>query len=134
MVTLFLSLTGFFALNFIGFILYKIYFYKIIEPEDVPKFLFIFIFIIEFFSFIIRPFSLAIRLFANMLSGHMLLVLVVIFLLYLAQFLPIFSGALFDSLLKSLFLLEVAICFIQAYVFLILFLTYIEEVYNLWNK
>lgn len=86
MITLFLSLTGFFALNLIGFSLYKLFFYKIIEPEDVPPSLFIFIFVIEFFSFIIRPFSLAIRLFANMLAGHMLLVLISIFILFICKY------------------------------------------------
>lgn len=133
-ITLFLSLTSFFSLIFIGFLLYKVFFYKIVEPEDVPRILFFFIFIIEFFSFIIRPFSLAIRLFANMLAGHMLLVLITIFILFICKYWIIVAPVLLSTILLSLTLLEIVICFIQTYVFVVLFLTYMDQVYSLWTK
>jgi len=134
LITIFFSLSGFLALNIIGILLYKLYFYKIIEPEDVPKILFIAIFIIEFFSFLIRPFSLGIRLFANMLAGHMLLVLITIFILFIINFWIFFAPFFFSSILLFLIILEIIICFIQTYVFVILFLTYMEQLYNLWMK
>lgn len=131
-VAFFLALVFFVFLLTIGVALYKIYFYKIIEPENVPKSLFILILIIEFFSFLIRPFSLAIRLFANMLAGHLLLMLVGIFILFICKFWILFAPFFISTILISLNCLEFAICFIQSYVFLILFLTYIEEVYKLF--
>jgi len=85
-ITIFLAMVSFFGLIFVSILLYKLFSYKLIEPEDVPKSLFFFIFLIEFFSFFIRPFSLAIRLFANMLAGHMLLVSITIFILFLVKY------------------------------------------------
>ena len=134
MITLFLSLTIFCSLITIGFILYKFYLYKIIEPENIPIQLFWFILIIEFFSFLIRPFSLAIRLFVNMLSGHMLLVLTAIFILFICKYWLIFMPFFSSSIMLCLILLEIGVCFIQSYVFVTLILVYFEQIYDLYNK
>ena len=54
-----------------------VHFVKLFLPYSVTNTgLFIFISLIEFLSYIIRPFSLAIRLFANMLAGHTLLAII----------------------------------------------------------
>lgn len=131
-ISFFLAILIFIFLIILGFILYKIYSYKIIEPENVPKSLFLLILLIEFFSFLIRPFSLAIRLFANMLAGHMLLMLVGIFILFIYKFLLLLSPIFLFTILIFLISLEFIICFIQAYVFLILFITYLEQLYKLF--
>jgi len=56
-----------------GFIKHGFHFLHIFLPSGVPGFLAPFIFPIEMVSFFIRPFSLSLRLFANMLAGHILL-------------------------------------------------------------
>jgi len=132
LITFFLAMLVFVFLILVGFILYKIYFYKIIEPENIPKSLFLMILIIEFFSFLIRPFSLAIRLFANMLAGHMLLMLVGLFILFICKFFLLISPFFLSTILVFLTCLEFIICFIQAYVFLILIITYLEQLYKLF--
>jgi F-type H+-transporting ATPase subunit a len=56
-----------------GFIKHGLHFFHIFLPSGVPGFLAPVIFPIEMVSFFIRPFSLSLRLFANMLAGHILL-------------------------------------------------------------
>jgi len=105
------------------------YFKNLMFPPGVPKALYILITPIELIStLIIRPFSLAVRLFANMLAGHLLLVIF-----------ALLSEALFQARDKTLipigvfpfFMLvfltgfEVLVAFLQAYIFTILAAVYI---------
>ena len=82
---------------------------------------------IEVFSFLIRPFSLAIRLFANMLAGHTLLGIFAQFGAFVSKnyffffFIPIL-------LLLAVFFLEIAVSLIQAYIFVSLVCIYINDV------
>jgi len=73
MITMFFSFGIFFSLIIIGFLNYGLRFLRLFVPQNVPNVLLDFIIIIEVFSFAIRPFSLSIRLFANMLAGHTLM-------------------------------------------------------------
>lgn len=91
-------------------------------PINTPSFLIIFIILIETIRILIRPWTLTIRLSANILAGHLLLSLlgssieklpkILIFLLIIQNFLLI---------------LEIAVSIIQAYVFSILSLLYFNE-------
>jgi len=56
-----------------GFIKHGLHFFSLFVPPGAPKPLLPFLVVIEFLSFAVRPFSLSIRLFANMLAGHILL-------------------------------------------------------------
>ncbi len=96
-------------------------------PPGVPKALYILVVPIEFIStFLIRPFSLAVRLFANMLAGHILLVTFAVLtaalwtLNWYAVFLP-----LPFLMLILLIGFEVMVSFLQAYIFTILAAVYI---------
>jgi F-type H+-transporting ATPase subunit a len=96
-------------------------------PPGVPWPLYILVTPIEFVStFLVRPFSLAVRLFANLLAGHILLVTFAVLSAALwtknisALFLPLpFAMLLF------LTLFEVLVAFLQAYIFTILTAVYI---------
>jgi len=82
--------------------------------------------VIEIISFLLRPLSLAIRLFANMLAGHILLHIVagaVIFLVnkFLLLFFVPFIFVIF------VYVLEIGICFLQAYIFTILLCIYLHD-------
>lgn len=82
--------------------------------------------VIEIFSYCIRPFSLSIRLFANMLAGHTLLHILAGFgmsLLKIDSFLVIFMGLP----IIAICVLEFGIAFLQAYVFVVLLCIYLKE-------
>ncbi len=96
-------------------------------PPGVPKPLYLLVTPIEFVStFLVRPFSLAVRLFANMLAGHILLVTFSVLCITLWGFKPLVA-----ALPLSLFMLialtgfEVLVAFLQAYIFTILTAVYI---------
>ena len=95
-------------------------------PSNVPVLLLPFLVVIEVISHIAKIFSLAIRLFANMMSGHVLLHILTGFLVKLGQ--KNFLFAFFPTLLiASITLLEYGITFLQAYVFVTLLAIYFEE-------
>jgi len=130
LLTFTLSFSIFIAITINGFINHKIYFLKLFVPSNTPKVLLVLLVGIEIISYFIRPFSLSIRLFANMLAGHILLNIVTSFTLYLLKLNFIFS------LIPFLFIfaiggLELAIAFIQSYVFIVLTIIYINDSYNI---
>jgi ATP synthase subunit 6 len=91
-------------------------------PLDSPKFLIHFIVIIELIRLLIRPWTLSIRLSANLISGHLILILLRNFLI---NFLIISPFSLIIT--NILLILEISIAFIQAYVFSILLTLYFYE-------
>lgn len=107
------------------------YFKGIFFPPGVPKALYILVTPIEVIStLIVRPFSLAVRLFANMLAGHLLLVIFALLTEALIQaetmrafLIPI--GVLPFALLMFITAFEVLVAFLQAYIFTILASVYI---------
>jgi F-type H+-transporting ATPase subunit a len=78
--TLYFSLAFFIGNNIVGFCLHKEKFFVLFLPEGVPLFIVPFLILIEYVSYISRIFSLAIRLFANMMSGHILLKILISFI------------------------------------------------------
>ena len=98
-------------------------------PKGTPIVLVPFIVIIEIVSNLMRPLTLSVRLAANMVAGHLLLVLVrgPMPTLNLAVLTLAFVG------LIALIILELGVSFIQAYVFITLSSLYIDEINNLNN-
>jgi F-type H+-transporting ATPase subunit a len=98
-------------------------------PPGVPVALYVLVTPIEFISvFLVRPFSLAVRLFANMLAGHILLVTFAILTdaLVTADSIPLVPiGILPFGMLTFLTGFEVLVAFLQAYIFTILAAVYI---------
>jgi len=82
--------------------------------------------VIEIFSYLIRPFSLSIRLFANMLAGHTLLHIVAGFGMSMIK-IEFFLAVIMCLPLLAVCVLEVGIAFLQAYVFLVLVCIYMKE-------
>jgi F-type H+-transporting ATPase subunit a len=107
------------------------YFKGIMFPPGVPKPIYLLLTPIELVStIIVRPFSLAIRLFANMLAGHMLLVTFALlsaamFEAQTKKFLLVPMGILPIGMLIFLTVFEVLVGFLQAYIFTILTAVYI---------
>ena len=114
------------GLTFLGIFLRSYHFYKMFVPQNVPKILLPFLVIIEIISHLAKIFSLAIRLFANMMSGHVLLHILTGFLIKLGKQNLLFI--IFPVLLiGGIILLEFGIAFLQAYVFATLLAIYFEE-------
>ena len=120
-VTLVLALFTFFMVNLFG---NKHYWKEILWP-DVPVFLKAIPIMpaIEIIGMFTKPFSLMIRLFANMLAGHIMLLSTIAVIFLTAKMGPLLNGSLsFVSVLFGIFLdcLELLVAFIQAYVFTML--------------
>nr|YP_009346072.1 ATP synthase F0 subunit 6 [Ogadenus brumpti]AMX74044.1 ATP synthase F0 subunit 6 [Ogadenus brumpti]AMX74057.1 ATP synthase F0 subunit 6 [Ogadenus brumpti] len=92
-------------------------------PLGTPTFLSFFMVCIETISNLIRPITLAVRLSANMISGHLLLCLLSSSLLNLNLIFPLIS-----PLLMCLLFLEMAVAIIQSYVFVTLSSLYLNEI------
>lgn len=106
-------------------------------PKDIPQILVPLLIIIEVISYVSRAFSLAIRLFANMMSGHTLLHILSDFSFILGKKKYLFG--IFPFLIVFIiFFLEIGVAILQAYVFTILFIIYLNDAcqynYNTLDK
>nr|DAZ91280.1 TPA_asm: ATP6 [Gammarus wautieri] len=95
-------------------------------PQGTPVLIMPFMVLIETISNLIRPLTLAVRLTANMVAGHLLIVL----LNSADPLAPITLTPLLFSAKLALLLLELAVAFIQAYVFSVLITLYASEFTN----
>jgi F-type H+-transporting ATPase subunit a len=123
--TLVLALFTFFTVNLTGS---KHYYQEMFNNPVVPGFLKPIMPVIEVFSAMMKPVSLTIRLFANMLAGHIMILCMVSIIFIVAKYGPLLTGGMtLVSVLFGVFLdaLECLVAFIQAYVFTTLSSIYI---------
>jgi len=121
--TVHISLTYFIPVIFILLAKEYVNFVKHLIPYGAPLWLFIVLPIIEFFSFIIRPLTLCIRLSTNLCAGHIIIYILSNFALRLE--LP---NLRVYAIVTALRILEFAISILQAYIFCSLIVLYYEEV------
>ena len=126
-VTFALAAVIFVGVTIIGFVNHGIKYLKLFIPSGVPLFLLPLIVIIEIISYLSRPVSLSVRLFANMMAGHTMLKVFGGFVISLG----IIGGWLPLSFTVALTGLEILIAFLQAYVFAILTCIYLNDALNL---
>ena len=119
----------------VGFAKHGIGFLKLFVPHA-PWYLLILLIPIEVISFLTRPISLSVRLFANMLAGHTLLVVFAGFVVSLGAAGGILIGVALAPLLMivAIMLLELLVAFLQAYVFAILTCIYLNEALHLHDQ
>ena len=129
-----MAIISFSIVLIVGFWKHGFHFFSLFIPSGTPKVLLPLIFLIELLSFLVRPFSLALRLFVAMIAGH---ILVKVFGSFIVAGLNAegVMGPLI-SLLSFLFIvfvsaLELLVCAIQAYVFALLTSLYINDAENL---
>ena len=126
-VTFVLASIVFIGVTILGFIKHGFKYLELFVPKGVPVILLPLIVIIEIISYLSRPVSLSVRLFANMMAGHTMMKVFggfVISLGLLGGWLPLgFSVALTG--------LEILVAFLQAYVFAILTCIYLNDALNL---
>jgi F-type H+-transporting ATPase subunit a len=103
------------------------YIKEVLFPPGVPKALYIIVTPIEILStFLIRPFSLAVRLFANLLAGHILLVTFSVLCITLWQLSPlVLAETLSFPMLAAFVGFEFMVAFLQAFIFALLTAVYI---------
>jgi F-type H+-transporting ATPase subunit a len=115
----------------IGYGFYKngLGFLKLFIPSGVPTLLIPVIGLIELISFLSRPISLSVRLFANMLAGHIALKVFAGFVVSLTSFGALGIGGAIVPLAISVALtaLEFLVAFLQAYVFTVLTCVYLND-------
>ena len=126
-VTLILALFIFIAVTIIGFMKHGFKYLSLFVPKGVPIILLPLITIIEIISYLSRPVSLSVRLFANMMAGHTMLKVFGGFVVSLG----ILGGWLPLSFSVALTGLEILVAFLQAYVFAILTCIYLNDALNL---
>ncbi len=115
-----------------GFAKHGLGFFRLFVP-DAPIYLLILLVPIEIISFLTRPISLSVRLFANMLAGHTMLAVFGGFVVLLGGaggILSVLSIAPM-ALIVAIMLLELLVAFLQAYVFAILTCIYLNEALHL---
>src|ERR1700760_2271054 len=116
----------------VGFMKHGIGFLKLFVPHA-PWYLLVLLIPIEVISFLTRPISLSVRLFANMLAGHTMLAVFAGFVVALGSAGGIFAGLPVAPMLLivAIMLLELLVAFLQAYVFAILTCIYLNEALHL---
>jgi len=116
----------------VGFMKHGIGFLKLFVPHA-PWYLLILLIPIEVISFLTRPISLSVRLFANMLAGHTMLAVFGGFVVALGSAGGILSVLSIAPMLLivAIMLLELLVAFLQAYVFAILTCIYLNEALHL---
>jgi len=123
------ALLVFFTVVIVGIKDHGLHFFKVFVPPDVPIYILPLVVAIEVFSFFVRPVSHSVRLFANMLAGHITLNVFGSFVVMLLG-----AGALFKAfavlpflMTIGLFALELLVAFLQAYVFAMLTCMYLND-------
>jgi F-type H+-transporting ATPase subunit a len=132
-VALGLSVMIFLGVTILGLSLHKLHFFTFFVPTGAPTALIPLLVPIEIISYLARAVSLGVRLFANMVAGHTLLKILSGFLA------PMFTSGILAAVITllpftifvALIGLEIAVSFIQAYVFCILTSSYIKDAIDL---
>ena len=128
-VTAALALLVFFIVLFYGLYKNGLKFFKLFVPSGVPIYIMPLVVFIEVISFFLRPVSHSVRLFANMLAGHIALKVFASFIPLLAGLgIAGYAGAVMPlGMVIALTALELLVAFLQAYVFTILTCIYLND-------
>jgi F-type H+-transporting ATPase subunit a len=128
-ITVSLAMVVFLTVVIYGFAKNGLHFFKLFVPSGIPIFILPLVVFIEVFSFFLRPISHSVRLFANMLAGHIALKVFASFIPLLAGLgIAGYAGAVMPlGMVIALTALELLVAFLQAYVFTILTCIYLND-------
>jgi F-type H+-transporting ATPase subunit a len=139
-VTTALAVMTFTTVIVIGFVRNGFGFFKLFWPSSMHPIMAAILLPIELISFLVRPMTLAMRLFGNLLGGHVVTYMFGSFVIALGVWglagtglakLGLLGSALSFVLVTALMLLEIVVAFLQAFVFAALTCVYLNEVVNL---
>ena len=138
-VTATLAVLTFLSVVVIGFWKNGLKFFTLFVPSGVPVLILPLVVVIEIISFMVRPLTLAMRLFGNMIGGHVVMNIFASFAVALGLFgmtgglatLGLLGSGLSLAMVVALTGLELVVAFLQAFVFAALACVYLNEVVNL---
>ena len=134
-VTFALGLTVIAVVTVTGFINHGIEFLRLFLPKGAPLFIAPILIPIELISYLVRPFSLAIRLFVNMMAGHTMLKVfagfAVVFIKFLGTGFGVIAALVPVAITMALTGFEIVIAILQAYVFTVLTCLYLNDALDL---
>ncbi len=138
-VTVTLALITFLSVLAIGFIKNGLKFFSLFVPKGVPIVILPMMVLIELISFMVRPLTLSMRLFGNMIGGHVVMNIFASFAVGLFVFamgggiaaLGFLGSGISLAMVVALTALELIVAFLQAFVFAALATVYLNEVVNL---
>jgi F-type H+-transporting ATPase subunit a len=117
----------FIAITIIGFARHGLHYFSLFLPKGTPMAVAPFLIPLEILGYFIRPVSLSLRLFANMLAGHILLKVLAGFIISMG----LLAGIVPFLAVIGVTLLEIMVALIQAYVFAILTCIYLNDAVHL---
>ena len=126
-VTFALAIVVFLGVTILGFVKHGLHFFSFFVPPGVSVVLWPLMIPIEIISYLSRPISLSVRLFANLTAGHTMLKVFAGFIVSMG----VIGGVLPFAFVVALTGLELLIAFLQAYVFTILTCFYINDALHL---
>lgn len=128
-----LSFSLFFGVTLIGILRHGYHFLSFFLPSGAPLALAPLLVVIELISYVFRPISLGVRLFANMTAGHSLLAIIAGFGWSIGTSATAFAvlGLIPIVVIVVIFGLELAVAFLQAYVFGVLLCIYLKDAIEL---
>jgi len=133
-VTGLLAILSFSIVLIVGFSRHGFHFFSLFVPHGTPVVMIPLMFVIELLSFLVRPFSLGLRLFVAMTAGHILLKVLAGFVVNGLNAGPGIAAIVSIPsfiLMIGITLLELLVCAIQAYVFALLTSLYLNDAVNL---
>ncbi|MDR1488432.1 MAG: F0F1 ATP synthase subunit A [Holosporales bacterium] len=127
-VTMGMAMIVFLISVIIGFVNQGKQYFKHFCPDGIPLYIAPFFVVIETMSFLFRPLSLGLRLFANMVSGHIMIKVIASFAASIAGVTVVsYLSVIPIALNVFLNLFKLLVCVLQAYVFVVLSCIYISE-------
>lgn len=125
-ITFAMGMLVFLSITIIAFAIHGLKFFSFFLPTGTPMFLAPLMIVLEFFTYMVRPVSLSIRLGANMIVGHILIFVIATFIVAMGLwgFLPISFIVIFTGF-------ELFVAVLQAYIFTILSCVYLNDAINL---
>lgn len=128
-----LSVTIFIGVTILGLRLHKEHFFSFFVPAGTPLGLVPLLVPIELISYLARAFSLGVRLFANVTAGHVLMKILAGFLapMFISSILVSIFTLIPFVIFTGIIGLEIAVSFIQAYVFCVLTCSYLKDAIDL---
>jgi F-type H+-transporting ATPase subunit a len=111
----------------VGFKEHGLHFLSFFVPKGVPAWLLPLMVPIEVMSYFIRPITLGVRLFANMVAGHVMLVVIGGFVFSVGSVALVVGGAVPLAAIVAIYALELLIACLQAYVFAVLTCIYLND-------
>jgi F-type H+-transporting ATPase subunit a len=129
-----LAVISFAIVLIVGFGRHGFHFFSLFVPHGTPALMIPLIFVVELLSFLVRPFSLGLRLFVAMTAGHILLKVLAAFVINGINLGPGYAAIITLPsfiLMIGITLLELLVAAIQAYVFALLTSVYLNDAVNL---